>query len=85
MVVEQVLRCGPAGRLFRWKGAYYRPAQDCSVRYGYAITINRIDQIDTRRFRETEVSKIPPTWQPHLLGTHTINAADELTVIDGLM
>ena len=32
----------PAGALFEWNGDVYRPAQDSSGRYGYAISINRI-------------------------------------------
>src|SRR5206468_2449357 len=52
----------PAGRIVSWNGAYYRPAQDCSGRYGYAISINRITQLSTERYSETEVGKILPTW-----------------------
>jgi len=74
----------PAGRLFSWHGDLYRPAQDCSVRYGYAITLHKIEQIDLDCYRETEISKIRPTWAPKLVGTHTLNHADGLTVIDGL-
>ena len=73
----------PAGRLFRLNGELYRPAQDCSERYGEAITINRIVHIDPDEYREVVVSEIRPQWTAGLLRTHTINAARGLTVIDG--
>ena len=75
----------PAGALFEWNGVVYRPAQDSSGRYGYAISINRITQLDAEGFREEEVSKIFPNWRKDLIGTHTLATADDLTVIDCLM
>jgi hypothetical protein len=75
----------PAGRLFKWNGDLYRPAQDSSGRYGYAMSINRVLQLDEEGFREEEVSKVLPNWRKNLIGTHTLNSADDLTVIDCLM
>lgn len=74
----------PAGKLFNWNGELYRPAQDSSGRYGYAISINRITQLDHENFREEEVSKILPNWNKRLVATHTISIAGDLTVIDCL-
>jgi hypothetical protein len=73
----------PAGRLFRLNGDIYRPAQDCSERYGHAMSINRIIRIDPEEYREVAVSEIRPQWAAGLLRTHTINAAHGLTVMDG--
>jgi hypothetical protein len=75
----------PAGKLFYWHGDLYRPAQDSSGRYGYAISINRIIQINAEMFCEEEVSKILPNWRKDLIGTHTLNTSDNLTVTDCLM
>jgi hypothetical protein len=75
----------PAGKLFHWNGDLYRPAQDSSGRYGYAISINKIIQLDAEEFREEEVSKILPKWRKDLVATHTINTLDNLTVTDCLM
>jgi hypothetical protein len=83
-VKSDVRSARPAGRLFTWRGELYRPAQDCSARYGYAITINRVDRIDPDGYEEVEVSKILPTWMPGIRATHTINAADDLTVVDAI-
>ena len=75
----------PAGGLFEWNGEVYRPAQDSSGRYGYAISINRVVQLDHDQFREEQVSSILPNWSRNLLATHTISIADDLTVVDCLI
>ena len=84
-VKSDVRGCRPAGKLFYWNGDLYRPAQDSSGRYGYAISINRIIHIDAKMFCEEEVSKIVPNWRKDLIGTHTLNSSDNLTVTDCLM
>ena len=84
--VKSDARCArPAGRLFRWNGHLYRPAQDCSGAYGAAIVINRVLRLTTTEYREVAVSRLEPKWQPNLLGTHTINAADGFSVVDVLV
>jgi len=75
----------PAGRLFHWQGHLYRPAQDCSRNYGYAISLNKIVQLTPDRFVETEVSRILPKWRKNLAATHTLNRMGNLTVIDGML
>src|SRR6185503_19258450 len=81
-VKSDVRSSRPAGNLFNWNDDVYRPAQDSSGRYGYAVTINKIVQLDAENFREEEVSKILPNWRNDLLGTHTLSIADDLTVTD---
>lgn len=75
----------PAGALFEWNGEVYRPAQDSSGRYGYAISINRLKQLDDEQFSEEQVSSILPNWDKDLLATHTISLVDDLTVVDCLI
>ncbi|HEU4769879.1 MAG TPA: hypothetical protein VFS77_21115 [Pyrinomonadaceae bacterium] len=75
----------PAGALFEWNGEVYRPAQDSSGRYGYAISINRLKQLDDEQFSEEHVSNILPNWDSDLLATHTISIAEDLTVVDCLV
>jgi hypothetical protein len=82
-VKSDVRSARPAGRPFRSGGEWFRPAQDCSVRYGYAISLNRIERLTPTEYKEIEVSRINPAWTPGLVGTHTLNAAGRLTVIDG--
>ncbi len=73
-----------AGHLFYQRGRLLRPAQDCSVRYGYGITINQINRLSPTEFEEERVDHIAPNWRPGLLGTHTLNANAEFEVIDGI-
>ena len=75
----------PAGALFEWNGEIYRPAQNSSGRYGYAMSINRVTKLDRESFQEEEVSTILPNWNKNLLGTHTLSIAGDLTVVDCLM
>jgi hypothetical protein len=63
----------PAGRVFEQHGQMFRPAQDCSKRYGYAVSINRILRLDPEAYEEVEVNKI------------TFNVAGNMTVIDWLV
>jgi len=81
-VISDVRHARPAGRPFQVGGAWFRPAQDCSRRYGYAIAIRRITRLDPNEFEEETVTALTPSWDRRLLGTHTINAVDGLTVID---
>lgn len=81
-VKSDVRSCRPAGRLYRSNGHIFRPSQDCSVRMGGAISINRIVQLTKERFQEEEVHKIEPTWKEGLFGVHTLNRAGSLTVLD---
>jgi hypothetical protein len=83
-VKSDVRSARPAGALFEWRGALCRPAQDCSRRYGYAVSINRILKIDREEYREIEVDKLLPRWDRTILGTHTLNRAGGVTMIDCL-
>jgi hypothetical protein len=84
-VVSDVTRARPAGAIQQRGGKLYRPSQDCSVRYGYAIRINEIAALSTEEYAEREVESIEPDWGNNLLGTHTLAYADGLTVVDALL
>ncbi|MCW3797597.1 hypothetical protein OMW55_07245 [Sphingomonas sp. BN140010] len=73
----------PAGRPFVYKGALYRPAQDCSLVYGGAVAVNRVDCLTPTQFRETTVHVVRPFREWHVRdGLHTLCAMGERTVID---
>jgi hypothetical protein len=74
----------PAGGFFRRGDALFRPAQDCSRRYGYGTSIQRVTRLTTDEYAEEHVARIAPEWLPHAIGVHTLNSADDLTVIDYL-
>jgi hypothetical protein len=81
-VLSDVRSARPAGRLIRRDGRWYRPAQDGSVSYGWALSLNRIDRLDDEGFRETRVAQLQPNWRKEVVGTHTLSEADDLTAID---
>lgn len=84
--IKSDVRSGrPAGRIFDSHGQFHRPAQDCSRRYGYAVSINRILRLDPESYEEAEVDRIFPNWAPSVLGVHTFNRVGSLTVIDCLV
>jgi hypothetical protein len=75
----------PGGSTFVLGGTLYRPAQNCSRRYGGAIAVNRVLELTPTRFREETVASLAPSpsWAfPH--GLHTLNAVDDLVIVDGL-
>jgi hypothetical protein len=84
-VVSDVRSARPAGRLFWSQDSLYRPSQDSSLRYGYATTINRIHKLTPTEYSETEVAKIVPNWDENVIGIHTLNSFNEITVIDCLV
>lgn len=73
-----------AGNLFWKDGRLFRPTQDCSVRYGYAMTVNEVLRLTPTDFEERPVTWVPPSWMPGLLGTHTWNESSQWQVVDGL-
>jgi len=73
-----------AGNLFWRNRRLYRPTQDCSARYGYAIQVNEVTRLTPVEFEERKVNWIPPSWSPGLLGTHTWNESGRLQAIDGI-
>jgi hypothetical protein len=81
-VVSDVRCARPAGRLFFHGGSWYRPAQDGSQSYGYAVAIRRITRIDPDCYDEVSATRIDPTWDRRVVGVHTVNAIPGLTVID---
>ncbi len=75
----------PAGAFFTRDGALFRPAQDCSRRYGGGVAINRIVELSCTGFREETMCTLrpSPSWQwPD--GMHTFNAIEDLVIVDAL-
>ena len=75
----------PAGRVFSFGGALYRPAQDCSGSYGRAIAIQKVLRLDTQEYREEHVAEVEAHWDPRALRTHTMNRDGRLFVADALI
>jgi hypothetical protein len=84
-VKTDVTSSRPAGTPFVCNGSLYRPAQDCSERYGGRVIIHRILRLTPTEFREEPVAVVKPDQAgPYGEGLHTIAACGNLTVVDGL-
>jgi len=84
-IVCDVRRARPAGRVFESNGALYRPGQDCSRCYGYGLRVNEILTLTADDYKEREVNFLEPTWALDVIGVHTLNFAQNLSVADALI
>ena len=84
-VVSDVRRARPAGRLFAHDGVIYRPGQDSSRCYGYGIRLHELLTLTEEEYQEREVCFIEPRWAPDLIGVHTLNFAQGISVADALI
>jgi len=83
-IVSDVRRARPAGSLFFERGKLIRPGQDCSLRYGYALTFNEVEVLSESDYKEKPFSRIQPDWCPGSICTHTYNRTEEFEVLDGM-
>lgn len=83
-IVSDVRRARPAGALFFEGGRLIRPGQDCSLRYGYALTFNEVEVLSESEYKEKPYSRIEPDWCPGSICTHTYNRTEEFEVLDGM-
>jgi hypothetical protein len=80
-VISDVRRARPAGPFFTFEGTLYRPSQDCSARYGYAVNLNRVDLLTESAYAETLIGTVIP--RPPARVTHTLSRAAGWTFMDG--
>jgi hypothetical protein len=80
-VLSDVRLARPAGRILEFEGRLYRPSQDCSLRYGYALNFNRIETLTKRDYAETRVETIFP--RPGMRTLHTFSRAGGWDFVDG--
>lgn len=83
-IVSDVRRARPAGALFFEGGKLIRPGQDCSLRYGSALTFNEVEVLSESDYKEKPYSRIEPDWCPGSICTHTYNRTEEFEVLDGM-
>lgn len=84
-IVSDVRSARPAGRLFRRDGGLIRPSQDSSLRYGYALNLNRVTRLTTTEYEEELVERIEPPPGGRILAVHTYNRSGNLLVLDALL
>ncbi|SDM47643.1 hypothetical protein SAMN05421813_11340 [Daejeonella rubra] len=81
-IVSDFKKSRPAGKLFSYKNKLYRPSQNGLKHYGYGMKINQVIELNETTYKEKEVDSIYPEWDDHIIATHTLNSADNLTIID---
>ncbi|MBJ6724249.1 glucosamine inositolphosphorylceramide transferase family protein [Geomesophilobacter sediminis] len=84
-IVSDARNARPAGRIFAQDGRLYRPAQNCSGRYGRGFNLNEITLLTQTEYREERVVSVEPNWRPGMTATHTLSREHRLCVIDALM
>jgi hypothetical protein len=60
----------------------FRPAQNCALTYGHAISFAEVTSLTPTDYAERFAYEIKPDWFPGIHGTHTITFSDDLTVLD---
>ncbi len=82
-VVSDVRCARPAGAIQRWGTRLVRPAQDCSRRYGGAITFRQIDVLNLEEYAEHELSRFDPgDLGAAVRATHTYAADGRFEAVD---
>ncbi len=81
-VISDASRARPAGQVFTHEGLLIRPGQDCSLSYGGAITLSRIDVLSPNEYQETPIKTLGPEWVSGGKGTHTLNHSEHYQAAD---
>jgi hypothetical protein len=84
-IVSDVRRARPAGRILQRHGQLLRPAQDCSLDYGWGFSLMRIDRLTPDDYAETPVATATPRWAPDVRATHTLASGQRYTVVDACL
>lgn len=71
----------PGGNFFSVGKEIYRPAQDCTLRYGWALRIMHVKSF--MPYEEEEVMMIKPRSFKYYRGIHTLNFGKNMAVTDG--
>lgn len=81
-IVSNISCARPAGNIYKKNNKIYRPAQNCSLHYGYAIEIMEITILDEYNYAEAKSNAILPAWDKKVSSIHTINSLDGITIVD---
>ena len=81
-VVSDVRCARPAGAVQRWDSRLVRPAQDCSRRYGGAISFREIDVLSTTEYAEHEIDRLEPEDLGDARATHSYASDGRFEAVD---
>lgn len=84
-IVSDFKKSRPAGNLFYHKNKLYRPSQNSLKHYGYGMQINQVIELTETTYEEKIIDSIYPAWDTDIIGTHTLNSTNNLTIIDALL
>lgn len=83
-VISDVRRARPAGRLFFQDGRLIRPSQDSSRRYGRALHLNEVIELNEHLYREITVETIIPDRRQSIQAVHSYSRAGKLAFVDAI-
>jgi hypothetical protein len=81
-VVSDVRGARPAGAIQRWGSRIVRPAQDCSRRYGWALSFREVDALSDTEYAEHEIDRLEPDHLHDVRAVHTYAADSRFEAID---
>lgn len=74
----------PAGAFIAMNNSILRPAQDCSLHYGRAVDLMKIEKLSPQHFEEKHVKRLMPSpIFNYNKGLHSLNGNAQFTMIDG--
>ena len=83
-IVSDVRSARQAGRIIEKDGRIYRPSQNSSFRYGYALNFNEILELNESTYKERLVKCLEPNWDRSIKALHSFSAAGNLAFIDAI-
>jgi hypothetical protein len=84
-IISDIKCSRPAGNIFIQNNRIYRPAQNGSKYYGYGMQIREITTLTEESYEEVQIQSIHPNWAKDVIGLHTLNSTEKLTLIDTLI
>jgi hypothetical protein len=81
-ICSDVRRARGGGHVFYRNGKLIRPAQDCSVRYGYALVFSEVLKLSPTEYEEKPIQTIFPDWMRGIFATHTWSESENFEAID---
>jgi hypothetical protein len=83
-IVSDVRRARCAGKPFQRDGKWFRPSQDCSVRYGYGLRLQEIVVLNEREYLEKDVAFVEPKWNSMITCIHTLAKEENFVMVDAI-
>lgn len=83
-VISDVRRARPAGPFIRDNEILLRPSQDSSGRYGRALHLNRVEELNENTYRESTVRTINPDPVASLYAVHSFSPAGNGIYLDAI-